>query len=261
MNNKFKWLAGLGMLSLFSLPVAADEILPPAQADAPLILGAGVIYRDKTYRAYDDGEKAQAIPLIMWENENFFFRGATFGWKAWSNESWEFAVIGEGRGDGYDSDDANILTGMDDRDQTLDGGAYLAWKNGAWGVKATVVHDLAGKHEGYEARGEFSYTHISESRNWIIRPSAGIVYQSDDLVDYYYGVQSDEAVPGFRAAYSADADVIFRLQTVVAWNPGGSKWQLILGGRLDAQGDEFDDSPITDDDKLLMGFFAAGYRF
>ena len=261
MNNKFKWLAGLGMLSLFSLPVAADEILPPAQADAPLILGAGVIYRDKTYRAYDDGEKAQVIPLIMWENESFFFRGATFGWKAWSNESWEFAVIGEGRGDGYDSDDANILTGMDDRDMTLDGGAYLAWKNGAWGVKATAVHDLAGKHEGYEARVEASYTHVSESRNWMIRPSAGIVYQSDDLVDYYYGVQSDEAVPGFRAAFSADAETIFRFQTVVAWNPGGSKWQLILGGRFDAQGDEFDDSPITDDDKLLMGFFAAGYRF
>lgn len=261
MNNPVSRLACVCLLSALALPAGADEILPPTAADTPLILGAGAIYRDKTYTGYDDDEKWQAIPLIIWENERFFFRGATFGWKAWGNEMWEFAVIGEGRGDGYDSDDADILEGMDDRDMTLDAGAYMAWKYQGWDVKATWIHDVGGKHEGWEARGELGYTHVSDSGNWVIRPSTSLVYQSEDLVDYYFGVQNDEAIPDFREAYSADSELIYRFQATAAWNPGGSNIQLIFGGRFDLQGDEFDNSPITDDEKFWMGFFALGYRF
>jgi len=247
------------LMAMFAAPVQADEIVPPIGADRPLILGAGVIYRDKTYRGYSDSDKAQPIPLVLWENDTFFVRGGSAGWKAWTDETWEIAVLAEFRGDGYDSGDADILTGMDDRDKTVDGGASVAWRNGAWGVKATWVHDLANKHEGYEARGEVSYTFTPG--NWAIKPSAGVVYQSDDLVDYYYGVQNDEAVPLLRPAYSADAEVIYRLQTAATWSPGGSKWHILAGVRADFQGDEFDDSPITNDDTFLMYVLAAGYRF
>ena len=154
MKNPVRWLACFSLLGVLALPAGADEILPPTSADAPLILGAGVIYRDHTYTGYDDDEKWQPIPLIMWENDTFFFRGATFGWKAWSNEMWEFAVIGEGRGDGYDSDDADILEGMDDRDMTLDAGASMAWKYQGWDVKATWVHDVVYPENGVDYNGD-----------------------------------------------------------------------------------------------------------
>lgn len=261
MKNRIKLLAGFSLLGLLPPSVVADEITPPRGAEQPMVLGAAAVYRDKTYAGYDDDEKWQFAPLVLWEGERFFFRGTTFGWKAWGNDSWELAVIGQGRGDGYDSDDADILEGMDDRDMTLDGGAYLAWKHQGWDVKATWVHDVAGKHEGFEARGELGYTHVSESGHWVIRPSAGLVYQSDDLVDYYYGVENDEAIADIREAYSPDSELIYRFQTSVAWNPGGSNWQLIFGGRFDLQGDEFDNSPITDDEKFWMGFLGMGYRF
>ncbi len=248
------------LFALASLPAAADDILPPVRAEKPLILGLGAIYRDKTYRGYDDGDKWQPIPLIMWENEHFYFRGSSGGWKAWTNDYFEFAILAQFRGDGYDSGDSNFLAGMDDRDPTVDGGAHIAFKDGPWGLKATWVHDLGDKHEGYEARGEASYTWVADNKHWIVVPSAQIIYQSDDLVNYYYGVEADEAT-AIRAAYDADNEFIWRLQTVVSWNPGGSKWELIFGGRYDFQGDEYDDSTITSDDQMLTGFFAAGYRF
>jgi outer membrane protein len=258
------WRVVTTLLSAYLLApqVSADEMAPPARAERPLVLGAGVIYREKTYEDYSDSDKIQPVPLVIWENDTFFVRGGSAGWKAWTNEAWEIAVLAEFRGDGYDSGDADILDGMDDRDKTVDGGARVAWRSGRWGVAATWVHDLASKHEGYEARGEVSYTFTPGDGNWAIKPSASVVYQSDDLVDYYYGVQLDEIdLTLSRPAYFADDEMIYRLQTAVSWNPAGTKWEILAGVRVDFQGDEFDNSPITDDDVFYMGVLAAGYRF
>jgi len=262
MRSKATALTVVAILSVGSaLPAAAEDIIPPVSAERPLILGLGVMYQDKTYKGYSDSDKVSAVPLVMWENDTFFVRGTSAGWKAWRNDSWEFDILAEVTNEGYDSSDADILTGMDDRDRSAAGGVSLAWHSGPWGLRGVWVHDLLSKSDGYEARAELSYTEVSDNQHWIIKPSAALVYQSDDMVDYYYGVPTDEAVPGARPAYDADSDFIYRIQTVASWNPGGSRWQLFLGGRFDIQGDEFDDSPITSDDKYWMAFFGTGYRF
>lgn len=259
-----KLTQGLVMVAIGTLmgqPAIAEEIVPPTSADTPLILGAGASYQDKTYRGYKDSKKWGAIPLVLWEGERFFIRGVTAGWKVIDNEHWEIAPVIEYRNQGYDSSDADILRGMDDRDAGADAGAQVSWKNGPWGLRATTVGDISGASDGWEARGEFSYTHVSEDHRWIIRPSAALVYQSDDLVDYYYGVKQSEAIPLERPAYEADDGLIYRFQLATAWNPGGSKLELIFGGRFDLQTSEYDNSPITDTELFWMGFVAAGYRF
>jgi outer membrane protein len=239
----------------------AEEILTPTTAETPLILGAGASYKAETYRGYKESKQWGAIPLVVWEDERFFVRGVTAGWKAINNEHWEVAAVLEYRDEGYDSSDADILAGMDDRDPGVDAGAQVSWKNGPWGLRGTVVADVSGASDGAEARGEFSYTHVSENRRWIVRPSAALVYQNDNLVDYYYGVKQSEAIPVARPAYEADDALIYRFQLASAWNPGGSKLQLIFGGRFDLQTSEYDNSPITDTELFWMGFIAAGYRF
>jgi len=239
----------------------AEDIVPPTTEDTPLILGAGVSYQDKTYKGYESDKKWGALPLVIWQNERFFVRGVTAGWKAWHNDHFEFAPILEYRSEGYDSSDADILQGMDDRDPGVDAGAQITWRNGPWGLKGTVVADISGASDGAEGRAEFSYTHVSENKRWIVRPSAAYVYQSDNLVDYYYGVKESEAIPVERPAYDADSAGIYRFQLVSAWNPGGGHLELILGGRFDLQTSEYDNSPITETELFWMGFFAAGYRF
>lgn len=252
--------AWLLLLSVAAPSAFANEIPTTAEPDQPLVLGLGVVYRDKVYQAYDDDEKWQPIPLIIWENDKFFFRATTAGWKLVSNETWEVAAIAEFRGDGYDSDDATILEGMSDRDQALDAGAHLIWRAGnGFGLKALWVADVSNKHEGYEIRGEAFYA--KKIGNFLLRPSISVVQQSDDTVDYYYGVRSGEAIAGIRPFYRADEETNFRAQLAVNWNPGGSNWQILFGGRVDALGDEIDDSPIVSESTMFMGFFAAGYRF
>jgi outer membrane protein len=253
-------VAALLLSAVTSQAVFADDIIPPAEQGHPLILGLGVTYFDKGYEGYDNDKMWRPIPLVMWENDKFFIRATSAGWKLLSDETWEVAAVVEAIGYGYDSDDADILEGMNDRDMFVGAGAHAIFKmqNGV-GLKATWVADIANSDNGYEMRGEVFYNR--KMGNWLIRPSASVVFQSDDTVNYYYGVTPSEAVGTIRPAYRGDSTVNYRLQAAAGWNPGASKWQLFFGGRVEFLGNEIDDSPIMDSSTAYMAFLGAGYRF
>jgi outer membrane protein len=254
------WIGALLVLVITSQAVVADEIIPPAEQGHPLILGLGVSYYDRGYDGYDNDKMWRPIPLVMWENEKFFIRATSAGWKLLSNETWEVAAIVEAIGYGYDSDDADILEGMDDRDLFVGAGAHAIYRlPSGLGLKATWVADVANSENGYEMRGEVFYT--KKMGDWLIRPSASVVFQSDDTVNYYYGVETSEAVGAIRPAYKGDSTVNYRIQATVGWNPGASRWQLFFGARAEFLGNEIEDSPIMDGSSAYMGFLGAGYRF
>ena len=262
----FRPLAGFALsvaLGLAASAAYADELLAPPSTGAkiPFSLGAAVVYKEKPYRNYDDDEKVQLAPLIVYQGERFFFRGANFGWMFVNRPNIEFAVLGEIRNDGYDSGDANILQGMDDRDPTLDGGARFTWRpdGGPFAFSLTAVHDLTDEYDGYELRANGSYT-LKPNDNWTVRLGVGVVQQSDDLVDYYYGVKASEARPG-RPAYSGDDTTNFRLQTIASWRPDGSRFTYIFGGRYEFLGDEIEDSPIVSEDKQWLAVVGFTYTF
>jgi outer membrane protein len=262
----FRPLAGLALSAAMALAASmayADELLAPPTSGAkiPFSLGAGVIYKEKPYRNYDNDEKVQLAPLIMYQGEHFFFRGANFGWMFVNRPNIEFAIRGEIRNDGYDSGDANILREMDDRDPTLDGGAHFIWRpdGGPFALTLVAVHDLTDEYDGYELRADGSYA-WKPNDNWTVRFGAGVVQQSDDLVDYYYGVKASEARPG-RPAYSGDDTTNIRLQTIASWRPDGSRFTYLFGGRFEFLGDEIDDSPLTDEDTQWLAVVAFTYTF
>jgi len=258
---RFRLIASAFTFALMAQIASANEIVPPTETakTRPFTLGlvAGVV--DKPYSALDDDAKRVVAPLILWEGERWFWRGAQGGYKFVNRSDFEVAAIASIRGTmGYDSSDSNRLRGMDDRDPTIDGGIRIMWKPTDFGLTFTMVGDLADEYGGYEVVGEGFYQ--ARSGNWLNRLSAGVVYQSDDLVDHYYGVKNKEALPE-RPAYSADAEVNFRLGAVTTYRPEGSKWSFLLGARYDMFGDEIDDSPITNDDAQLMVLAGFGYTF
>jgi outer membrane protein len=261
-----------GPLAAFALSAAlglatslayADELLSPPSSGVkiPFSLGAAIVYKEKPYRNYDNDEKVQLAPLIVYQGDHFYFRGANFGWMFVNRPNMELAVVGEIRTDGYDSGDANILQGMDDRDPTLDGGARFTWRpnGGPWALNLVAVHDLTDEYDGYELRADGSYA-WKPNDNWAVRFGAGVVQQSDDLVDYYFGVKPSEARPG-RPAYSGDDTTNVRLQTIASWRPDGSRFTYIFGGRYEFLGDEIDDSPLVDEDTRWRAVAGFTYTF
>ena len=254
-------LAALVLIG-FVPPSIADELLGPVNIKdkTPFSLGAAIIYKDKPYRSYDNDEKVQLAPLILFEGERFYFRGNNFGWKFINQDDFELSVRAELRNDGYESSDSPVLVGMDDRDPTLDGGMAMTWRpgGGAFSLDLTAVGDLTDEYDGYEVRAGAGY--VTSVGPWALRLGAHAVFQSEDLVDYYYGVRASEALPG-RPAYSADEETNFRLQAITAYTFAESAWTLYVGGRYEFLGDEISDSPIVGDDKQWMGMVGFTYTF
>jgi outer membrane protein len=243
-----------------SIALADDELAVPAAGKRPITLGIGAVYKDKPYRGYDDDEKTSVLPLVLFEGERFFVRGSNLGWKFVNTSPWEVAIKGEFWGDGYDNDDANILEGMDNRDPSFALGGHVIWKPRKFGLSFSAASDVTGNSDGTQIKGTAFYDNRVGS--WFYRATGGLVWNSEDYIDYYYGVQNDEVNLDLgRTAYEGDDETWVRLGLVLGYQRPESKWMFLVGTRYDFMGDEVDDSPITSDDKMFMGFAGFGYSF
>ena len=226
----------------------------------PITAGVGILYKDKPYKNFSSSSRSNPVPIVLYEGEHFFARGATIGWDFLDSSVVELAVIGEFIKDGYESSDSNFLKGMSDRDPTFGVGGHMIWKPENLGLKATAVTDIADNSDGSQVRGDIFYTH--RTGDWMFKPSASIIWQSDDYNDYYYGVRAKEQnlLIG-RTTYSADNDINYRLGAVAVYQQKASPWMFLGGIRYDFLGDEIDDSSIVEEDNELSALIGVAYTF
>ena len=169
----------------------------------------------------------------------------------------EVSVIGEYLRDGYDESDSKFLKGNGDRDPTLGVGGQVIWKPNNLGFKFTAVTDVSGNSDGSRVVGDLFYTYKASS-SLMIKPSASIIWQSDDYNDYYYGVRS-RAVNA--APYKADSDVDYRLGVVGVYQRPDSHWLFIGGLSYKFLGDEIKDSTIVSEDNQFNALIGVAYTF
>jgi len=239
--------------------VLADEF-SATTGQRPITVGLGALYKDKPYKDYDDDEKTSAVPVILYEGENFFVRGSSLGWKFLDSKGLEFAVVGEYANDGYDSSDSDYLKGMDDRDPFFGVGAHVIWNPDALGFKLAAVTDVADNSDGTQVSGSLFYKY--RTGDWMFKPSAGFVWQSENYNDYYYGVKNSEVNNSIgRTAYNADDDFNYQLGAVAIYQQKTSPWMFAGGLRYAFLGNEIEDSPIVNDDNELTAFLGVAYTF
>jgi outer membrane protein len=257
MKNKLLHGLVLSAVALFlSQSVMADEF-SVGQGKRPFSLGLGVLYKDKPYRNYSSSEKSQPVPIVLYEGEHFFARGATIGWDFLDSDALEVAVIGQYLADGYDSSDSRALKGNGDRDASFGVGGQVVWKPENLGFQLQAVQDVADKSDGAQAVGQVFYKYKA-SDSLMITPAASIVWQSDDYNDYYYGVRS-KAVNA--APYTADSDFNYRLGVVAIYKQPQSNWMFMGGLRYEIFGDEITDSTIVSEDEQLSALIGVAYTF
>lgn len=161
-------------------------------------------------------------------------------------------------GDGYDTDDSTVFTGMDERDGSLDLGVSADYALGDGQVKATLVHDITNNHEGFVA--DVNYSHDFElDYGLTVVPRAGVAYTSEDYTNYYFGVRQSEAT-GSRAAYNADS----ALNPYVGYRmtmPLAGSWSLVHEAAYVWLDDEITDSSLVDRDSAWVAALGVGYTF
>jgi len=219
--------------------VSADNENAVEAADSTLNLGAGFIYRSPVYRGQDaDG---LPIPMIFYQKGNLYFRGSRLGYQFYKDDAFSLDVLAAWAFRGYDDDDSRHLNGMDDRDSSIKGGLAASYHDG-WGTASvSFLTDLLGEHDGQEISFRYAKRFIREP--WVLTPSAGITWQSNNLTDYYYGVERNEVAVS-RPYYSAGE----------AWNPFVSlttqyyfteKWSSLVMLQYEWLDSEISDSPIV----------------
>lgn len=166
-------------------------------------LGLGAGLNRKPYQGFDN--KVIAMPLLTYENSWIRVIGPGVEGKLGRVGNLSFGLKGVwGFKEGYKSSDADILSGMEERKGGIWIGPSLNWKGPFATLSAEVLTDVSGHSQGQQA-------HVSVGKQFRfgrfgLGPQFAIHWQSDKLVDYYYGVRDSEARVG-RAGYQGRATV------------------------------------------------------
>ncbi len=239
------------------LPLTLLCAAAPALAQEPpprWTVGVIAADRDAPYTGLD--EDLLVVPLVRFEGERLYLRGLRAGWRLLDTPTYELALIGQARLDGYDARDSLFLTGMADRRASLDLGLASTWTSKKIGaIELSVAADALDRSGGTELAA--SWNLLFRAGGWTVVPGASLRWQNADLVDYYYGVRGSEAIVG-RPAYTGDAALTPDV-SVLATLPFAQRWTLFVRASHAWLPSEIADSPIVDDDRSTALFLGLGY--
>ncbi|CAH9049676.1 MltA-interacting protein [Pseudoalteromonas holothuriae] len=215
-----------------------------AHAEGNFGLGLGAFNGSTVYKNIDT--EVYILPVLMYEGENFSLSPTRAEYHLQFNSNMWVSAIGALRLQGYDAEDNATFKGMDDRDIGIDLGASVNYYSEEIGfLSVEWLTDVSDASEGDEVSAIWAYP--IEGKALTITPSVFWRWQSEDLVDYYYGVTSKEATAS-RAAYKADSASTFGAALSLDYKLTKS---ITLFSEVSAYSldDEIKNSPLVDDDK------------
>ncbi len=242
---------------------AADyrDSVGPGDKDARWVLTGTAFSVNNPYAG--EGEESGFNPGFRYNGEKFFVNGAN-GSLGYSIAKWGNLSAGVVAGLNYSflSDDGEYrnnerLTGLEERDATVDGGFYVNHTTDLGRFNVTALTDLGGKHNGQSVGA--SYTFDFAVGDWSINPTIGAQWLSNNIVNHHFGVDANEAT-ALRSAYNGGS--------ALNWNASirsrydiTENWDVNLSAGVTALDSAIRDSSIVDEDVISYGSISVGYSF
>ena len=223
-------------------------------------IGLGPYIQSQPYYGVDD--IVVPSPVIFFDNGIFYVRwsraGLYFLGEKGDKISWGFSLTAQPRPFGYKPSDSSTLTGMEERKSTFEGGlAFSASYEKEKYIEIMLLTDLFERHDAWLLKTEIGDTYKFGKASFY--PSLIIMYQSQQFLDYYYGVKTSEATPT-RKAYSASSGFEVGIQTYISY-PLTDNFSLLTNLRYDRISSSAYDSPIVKDNYIYSGLFSVIYTF
>lgn len=195
MNTARPFLTALLALLLLSLQTAT------AVAEDEFSIGIGTNVSVSPYRNYDI--QWMPLPIISYEGDYAYIRGASAGFKFVSLEFLELSAFAAYDGTEFDHHDTdnNQLNKLDDRYSSLAAGLGARLLTPAGMFHAKIAGDVLGNSDGFT--GDTGWVYSWEHGPVELMPSLGLYWNSDKYNDYYYGVSGKEAKKSGLDRYSA----------------------------------------------------------
>jgi outer membrane protein len=269
MTNKELMLLSTLLLCAGVYAEDANTASPSEDSNITFLLGPSVVVLDKPYKGKD--AEVFPYPAAIFIYDRFYFAIDAAGYRLLANQRTAtpapgttllyLDAIARWRSDGYDSSDSDELRGMHDRHETVDAGGEFGVA-GDWGSVATsLVTDALDQHDGQELRVIYGkrFENAFDVKDLRITPSVGLAWQSNNLVNYYYGVRTDEVRPD-RPAYKP-GEAVNWLAALDGTYQLNDKWTLLAGITIFWLDDEIRNSPIVSRDYAISLIAGVMYKF
>lgn len=205
-----------------------------------------------------DNQSASLL-YLSYKNDFFYIEGLDIGFNVYKNKTSSLDILATPRF--YEVKESfasnGELNGIDETKPSYFGGVSSQIRTRLFTYTFQILHDLI-ESDGNEfvAQGSKSF---NISNDFILTPSVGFVYQDKKLVDYFYGVQTNEVIAG-RPQYTGKGSLNYNITLNANWS--ATKHIDILGQvKYEKLGNGIIDSPITNKDTVLFLTLGAVYRF
>ena len=255
------------VVGLFAAPAWA-QTLPPAGSpeSSPWTVGVFSLAEWQPYEGVR--AKALVLPYVGFDNGVVKWQGPQLEVKLGATPSsadapsrtdphYALALRAQYMGDGFTADDSPHLAGMQTRRASVWVGPS-ATARFSWGqVSGQWLADGLGHSQGHQARVAVStLLPLGPVR---LAPRVAWVWQDRKSVDYYYGVRSDEGLPG-RSAYAgrSGSSLEVGVSSIV---PLDAKQALVMDLSVLKLGSAIQDSPLVGRKYVTKLRLAYTYRF
>jgi MipA family protein len=238
-------------------PVRAQSGGEPAAApSAQWGLGLGASFKRKAYIGI--GNETSAIPVISYENAYLRFLGNTLDAKLGSAAGLSFTARAKADiGSAYEASDSPALAGMAERKGSIWLGGTAAWRSGDSKLSLEALADVSGHSKGRQLK--FGAEHDFGFGQFRLTPYAAAIVRDANYVDYYFGVQPDEATstrPAYAGRRTTDAELGLRLGYAIA-----PRQALVLDVSTEFLGSAVKASPIVGRSTVPAARLVYQYRF
>lgn len=223
-------------------------------------VGAGPYMQSQPYKGLDNPIITPS-PVIFFDNSLVYVRwtraGIYFLGDKQDNSAWGFSLTAQPRVNQYRASESNYLTGMEDRESSIEGGLAFSANIDKFTLDITALTDVLSRHDTWVLKTELGYEFKLD--NFTFYPSLVLAYQSSYFMDYYYGVNQSEATTQ-RAYYSPQNSLQYGVQTYVKY-PLTDNLSAFGNIKADKLANEAADSPIVKDDYIFSGLVSLIYTF
>lgn len=206
-----------------------------------------------------DDSQFKGFPYVQAQYYRLGLEATSLGYEYYRGEFLQSKVFLNFEGNGYDSGDSNIVSGMEERDSTVHFGLKLSTgtppRLGQIGINFSLEHDILSKHKGMVAGLEFGRMFVINPK-WLFRPKIELKYFSRKYNDYYYGVRANEVLNN-RPSYLGSSSVVTGLGLTQIF-PIAENWNVVSLSGIELRSSVVKDSPITSDRAVnvsqILGF-------
>lgn len=236
---------------VFSFSSQAKAQMPERMADDNAGTGyvgvSGVIMSDYLGSA---NESVSALPYLSFENvKGFDLFGTALTYRAVDTGTGEGFGKWSLRGGpriayqiGRESEDSEVLSGLEDIDPSLVLGGYLRSTIGPVGLRIDAGQDITGGHDGLTA--DLSIGTFYRIGNFAIQPAATISWADNSHNDSFFSLNNSQTAITGLEAFDAKAGIYAYSLGAVSWVEIKDKYAIALIGSYRWYTNDALDSPI-----------------